>query len=95
MEEKKMTNKDKTREEYEKDAKQLKTTELFDKLGKEIEDDYEFDTLYSELISRTPFDYIMGDKFSEMEEKMEGMQRAIDKLKRHSHAQNGDVVVQI
>ena len=75
------------------EAKNMNTSELLDKLGKELEDD-NFDEFSSELDNRHPFSYI-DTRLNEIEEKIEGLQKAIDKLKRHKHTSEGDVVVPI
>lgn len=78
---------------YEEKMEAMNTSELLDNLGKELEDE-EFDKFSSKLDSRYPFSYI-NTRLDEIEEKIEGLQKAIDKLKRHKHTSEGDVVVPI
>lgn len=45
-----------------------------------------------EALKREPFFYLK-EEFDEFKKKVDGMQRAIDKLKRHKHLEGGEIVI--
>ena len=76
----------KTSEELEK----MKTSELMDYLDNP---DTEYDDGdWEEIQRRTTFDF-MYDEIKDLKKNMEGMQRAIDKLKSHEHGEKSGRVV--
>lgn len=72
-----------------KKPKDMKTSEILDEL-QIVEEDDRIDELDNELLSRYPFDYYFKDKFNELEEKI----NKLNKLLHHDH-KDGKIVVEI
>lgn len=75
-----------------KDWENMKTSELLDAAETEnFEEFYDGAGGSEELYRRAPFENLQ-EEINELTEKLEGMQKAIDKLKRHQHGNNGEVL---
>jgi len=74
------------KEKYEK----MKTSELIDLLDNAKETEY--DAIYEVFSEREVFTYLQ-EQITENYDKLEGMQKGIDKIKRHTHSPEGNLLV--
>ena len=76
----------KQKEEYEK----MKTSELIDLLDN-LKDE-EYDLVWEVFSEREVYRYLQ-EQITENDSKIEGMQKGIDKIKKHSHSIQGNLLV--
>lgn len=80
------------KEIWKKKWKKSKPSEMLDAVEKGFESDHEFDVVWRVLFETEVLQFL-EEQLNDLEKRLDGMQVAIDKLKRHTHDARGNAVV--